>query len=94
MDLYSAEHEYVFWVQIIICIQLDFVAAYIFFYFEYIQFSLHSTAADALRACAAIENIMSISFVNQQILYSLCPSTVWFELSKIYFFGFCAAVVS
>ena len=36
-DLYSAKHEYIFGVQIIICIQLDFVAACFFVYFEYIQ---------------------------------------------------------
>ena len=43
----------IFWgAQIVICIQLDFAAACVFVYFEYIQifiFSLHSMAAHALR---------------------------------------------
>ena len=41
-----------FGAQIVICIQLDFAAACVFVYFEYIQifiFSLHSMAAHTLR---------------------------------------------
>ena len=53
---YSAEHNLGGWGggQIVICIQLVFVAAHIFVNFEYIQIfisTLHSTAVDALCVC-------------------------------------------
>ena len=56
-DLYAAKHAYIFWAQIVMCIQLDFAATCVFVYFEYIQifiFSLHSTAAHALTAVLAL----------------------------------------
>ena len=60
VGLYSVEHEYNFWVQIIICIQSNFAAACFFVYFEYIQifiFNLHSMAAHALTNYALSNDI-------------------------------------